>query len=473
MHRFDGAEQYFTRAVDFGYSFSIEETFEKWGRDEILGDYVRLIRMIRPDVIVAHEPDGRRAAASTTRPRRMLSREAFKAAGRSGAVSRAAARGPAAVAGEEVLLQRRASASRARRPPAAGGARLVRGRHVDVFDPLLGGPTPRSAPKRAACTSARAWRSCSRCRGGAAAARATSSPTTVLAGRQRQDETSLFDGIDTTPPGLAQYAGRAAPGARGRPRGDRRRRRRRAEGVRARRAGRRGAPRSLAGLTAVRALRAGSARWASTTPARYEIDLRLKTKEDEFQQRADARARPPRRSRSPTMASSWRDSRYACRRSSPIAGRTTCRSGACVRGLRRRRPLRARSDRPAGVFRCESPRDAFRPTPASPSRTEATALPDARRYEFDADAPFGAAVPPDAVPRATRARRRAATPSRSTLPVQYRYEGNIFSGEKRMELNVVPRVSAVQLTPDDRDRAASSGRGRRRGASGARACASR
>src|SRR5262245_228203 len=35
IHRFDGAEQYFTRAVDFGYSFSVEETFEKWGREEI------------------------------------------------------------------------------------------------------------------------------------------------------------------------------------------------------------------------------------------------------------------------------------------------------------------------------------------------------------------------------------------------------------------------------------------------------
>ena len=45
-HRIDGAEQYFTRAVDFGYSFSREETFEKWGREEILGDFVRLIRMI-------------------------------------------------------------------------------------------------------------------------------------------------------------------------------------------------------------------------------------------------------------------------------------------------------------------------------------------------------------------------------------------------------------------------------------------
>ena len=31
--------------------------------------------------------------------------------------------------------------------------------------------------------------------------------------------------------------------------------------------------------------------------------------------------------------------------------------------------------------------------------------------------------------------------------MQYRYEGNIFSGEKRMELQVVPRLS-VSLTPD-------------------------
>src|SRR5438094_2722292 len=53
MHRFHGAEQYFTRAVDFGYSFGIDETFEKWGKDEIIDDYVRLIRTIRPDVVIA------------------------------------------------------------------------------------------------------------------------------------------------------------------------------------------------------------------------------------------------------------------------------------------------------------------------------------------------------------------------------------------------------------------------------------
>src|SRR5215470_4313395 len=42
-HRLDGAEQYFTRAIDYGYSFDPEEVINKWGRKEIVGDFVRLI----------------------------------------------------------------------------------------------------------------------------------------------------------------------------------------------------------------------------------------------------------------------------------------------------------------------------------------------------------------------------------------------------------------------------------------------
>ena len=52
VHRFDAADQYFTRAYEFGYSFSDEETFQKWGREEILDDVVRIVRRVRPDVIV-------------------------------------------------------------------------------------------------------------------------------------------------------------------------------------------------------------------------------------------------------------------------------------------------------------------------------------------------------------------------------------------------------------------------------------
>lgn len=49
----DGGQQFFTRAYDFGFSRSAEETFEHWGRDSILGDVVRVVRAFRPHVIVS------------------------------------------------------------------------------------------------------------------------------------------------------------------------------------------------------------------------------------------------------------------------------------------------------------------------------------------------------------------------------------------------------------------------------------
>ena len=79
LHRFDGAEQYFTRAVDFGYSFSIDETFEKWGREEITADYVRLIRTIRPDVIITLPPTGN-AGGQHHMASAVITRDAYKLA---------------------------------------------------------------------------------------------------------------------------------------------------------------------------------------------------------------------------------------------------------------------------------------------------------------------------------------------------------------------------------------------------------
>src|SRR6266571_9036443 len=79
-HRIDGAEQYFTRAIDYGYSFDPEEVIAKWGRKEIVGDYVRLWRTLRPDVVLTMNIQGRggdRAHEATT----VLTREAYLAAG--------------------------------------------------------------------------------------------------------------------------------------------------------------------------------------------------------------------------------------------------------------------------------------------------------------------------------------------------------------------------------------------------------
>ena len=50
--RIDGAQQFFSRANDFGYSKNPAETLKIWNKEEVLGDVVRLIRQFQPDVIV-------------------------------------------------------------------------------------------------------------------------------------------------------------------------------------------------------------------------------------------------------------------------------------------------------------------------------------------------------------------------------------------------------------------------------------
>lgn len=51
--RLDGAEQYFSRAVDFGYSKHAAEAERMWGSEAVLDDMVRAIREFRPRVIVS------------------------------------------------------------------------------------------------------------------------------------------------------------------------------------------------------------------------------------------------------------------------------------------------------------------------------------------------------------------------------------------------------------------------------------
>jgi LmbE family N-acetylglucosaminyl deacetylase len=48
----DGASQYFTRAIDFGFTKTEAESEQKWGHDRILSDMVWVIRQQRPDVVI-------------------------------------------------------------------------------------------------------------------------------------------------------------------------------------------------------------------------------------------------------------------------------------------------------------------------------------------------------------------------------------------------------------------------------------
>jgi LmbE family N-acetylglucosaminyl deacetylase len=78
--RFDGAEQYFTRAIDFGYSKTAEETFTFWDREAVLSDIVRVIRTFRPDVIVSRFPVEGSGGHGHHTASGILVREAFQAA---------------------------------------------------------------------------------------------------------------------------------------------------------------------------------------------------------------------------------------------------------------------------------------------------------------------------------------------------------------------------------------------------------
>ncbi len=79
--RTDGGTQYFTRANDFGYSKTAEETLEIWDKEKILGDVVWVIRKFRPDVIVCRFPTDGGGGHGHHTASALLAKEAFEIAG--------------------------------------------------------------------------------------------------------------------------------------------------------------------------------------------------------------------------------------------------------------------------------------------------------------------------------------------------------------------------------------------------------
>lgn len=78
--RIDGGEQFFSRAYDFGYSKTPEETFVKWDREKILSDVVWVIRSFRPDVIITRFPTTGEGGHGHHTASAILANEAFTAA---------------------------------------------------------------------------------------------------------------------------------------------------------------------------------------------------------------------------------------------------------------------------------------------------------------------------------------------------------------------------------------------------------
>ena len=79
--RIDDAQQYFTRAYDFGFSKSAAETFEHWPHDTLLTDVVTVIRAFRPQIVVSVFSGTPRDGHGHHQVAGILAREAYDAAG--------------------------------------------------------------------------------------------------------------------------------------------------------------------------------------------------------------------------------------------------------------------------------------------------------------------------------------------------------------------------------------------------------
>lgn len=78
--RVDGAEQFFTRANDFGFSKGPGETLKIWDKEKVLGDVVWVIRKFRPDVIICRFPTTGEGGHGHHTSSAILAQEAFAAA---------------------------------------------------------------------------------------------------------------------------------------------------------------------------------------------------------------------------------------------------------------------------------------------------------------------------------------------------------------------------------------------------------
>lgn len=74
-------DQYFTTLIDYGYSKNLDEALRQWGRENVLRDVVRVIRINRPLVLVSRFYGGPRDGHGNHETAGAVTLEAFDAAG--------------------------------------------------------------------------------------------------------------------------------------------------------------------------------------------------------------------------------------------------------------------------------------------------------------------------------------------------------------------------------------------------------
>ena len=74
-------QQYFATVVDYGFSKRLDETLEKWGRENVLRDVVHVIRVERPFVLIARFQGNQRDGHGNHQAAGLIAQDAFRAAG--------------------------------------------------------------------------------------------------------------------------------------------------------------------------------------------------------------------------------------------------------------------------------------------------------------------------------------------------------------------------------------------------------
>jgi LmbE family N-acetylglucosaminyl deacetylase len=438
-HRFDGAEQLFGRAIDFGYSFSVDETFERWGKDEILADYVRLIRMTRPDIMITMRPDlpggGQHHQASAR-----IGLEAFRAAGDPARYPEQIKTGLRPWQPAKIYKVGYYGFFRGEPEPPVG-TRLVPV-DAEVYDPLLGRTYQEIG------SEARAMH---KCQGFGQLLALPGSwvvkyqlADTSIPGQKDRAEAALTDGLDLSLRGLARFAGAAPPAdlvsgldAVARSIDD--------ASTAARAGGPQAAsPRLAEGLARARALRTAIGDSSVIDGAgKYELTFRLARTIDLFEQALvlshgirfealadDGVVTPGQALKLRLIVANRGSEPLAIDEIGPLATGAACK---------------ATTLQPGGILNCET---SFT-VPATARTTEPYWHRDAAadRYVFEADAPFGQPFRPSPFVAHLSFKAGPDTSVRIAHTIQHRYEGSIFSGEKRTELLVVPALS-VRVSPE-------------------------
>ncbi len=475
-HRIDGAEQYFTRAIDYGYSFDPQEVISKWGRKDIVGDYVRLFRMLRPDVILTMNIQGSggdRAHEATTllvteawkeagdpayypeqiqeglrpwQPKKLYyTNFQFPGAGRGGAGRGGQGRGGRAGRGGPAPAAAPATPPR----PAPKLARVNTG----IYDSLLGrtyseiGSDARNSHKCQGMTGLPPIPGVAGGRGGPNIGGYQLMESTIP-GLIGKDETSLFEGIDTSLAALAQYAGPNPPAALTSAIAAIAEEAKKAQAAFDDGNDAGTAAPVEAGLADVRSLRAQLGSMSLSDSARYEIDYRLKNKERDYEDAVliahgltfDAVAddglvvagQPVKL----TLVGMNRGATDVSVTGVAIDGfdsPANCKLGNIAKGA---------------FYNCaietHIPKDAKATTPYFTDNYWKHPENQAINI-FDPSVPFGVPFAPTPF-RVTFHIKAGNVDVTRELPVEFRYVKDIYTGDKRMELNVVPQFS-VRVTP--------------------------